>query len=66
MEIKDCYACGKEEISKNEIGLNKKLLGRNIIKYFCIDCLASYLEITTDELLDKVKEFKSQGCKLFI
>ena len=29
----DCYICGKKDISKNEIGLTKKLLGKNSIVY---------------------------------
>lgn len=64
-EIADCFACGKEQISYNEIGLNKKMLGRSIKKFYCLDCLSDYLEITSQELLDKVDEFKSQGCTLF-
>ena len=65
METKNCYVCGRETLSRNEIGLNKKLLGRNIARFFCINCLASNLEITSEELLAKVEEFKAQGCKLF-
>ncbi len=62
---KKCYVCGKKCLTRNEIGLNKKLLGRNIDKFFCIECLADYLEVTVDELLDRIEEFKSQGCTLF-
>ena len=29
-------------------------------------CLADYLECTVDELLDKIEEFKAEGCKLFL
>jgi len=29
-----CYIC-EAELDKNAIGLNKKLLGRNIIRYSC-------------------------------
>jgi len=65
MVNKNCYVCGKEVISKNIIGLNKKLLGRKIIRFYCLNCLAEYLEITPDELLAKIEEFKAQGCKLF-
>ncbi|MZQ76085.1 MAG: hypothetical protein GT589_08060 [Peptoclostridium sp.] len=62
---KQCFACNVN-ISKDEIGLNQKLIGRNIEKYFCLECLSDYLEVTTDELVDKVQEFKEQGCMLFI
>jgi uncharacterized protein YlaI len=61
----ECFACGKKQLSKNEIGLNKKFLGREIKRFYCLDCFAEYLEVTTEELLAKVEEFKEQGCKLF-
>lgn len=60
-----CIACGKQNLDKDTIGINKKLLGRNITKFYCIDCLADYLEVTVEELEDKIEEFKEEGCKLF-
>jgi hypothetical protein len=60
-----CHVCGKDSLAFNEVGLCKKLLGRNIENFFCVDCLAAYLEVTTEELLAKVDEFKAQGCALF-
>lgn len=65
METKKCYVCGISIDNNNHIGLNKKLLGRKIDRYYCIDCLAEYFEITTGELLDRIEEFKAQGCALF-
>jgi hypothetical protein len=65
MDNKTCFVCGKEIVAKNEVGLNKKLLGRKIVKFFCYNCLADYFEITTEELLAKIEDFKSQGCALF-
>jgi uncharacterized protein YlaI len=59
-----CYLCDTE-LDKITFGLNKKLLGRKISRFYCLNCLADYLEITPDELLAKVEEFKVQGCKLF-
>ena len=47
----DCIACGKAITEKDTIGINKKMLGENIRDYYCLDCLADYLECTTDELL---------------
>ena len=65
VESKQCYVCGKENLSKDEIGLTKKLINRKAVSFYCIDCLADYLEVTTEELLDKLEEFKEEGCTLF-
>ena len=59
-----CYFC-ESSLDKIAIGLNKKLLGRNIVRFYCVNCLANYLDITVEDLLDKVEDFKLQGCKLF-
>ena len=60
-----CFICGKEQLTRNEIGLNQKLIGRNIKHFHCLECLSEYLEVDTETLLDKVEEFKEQGCNLF-
>ena len=65
MKNKICYACDKENLNKVEIGLNKKLLNRNIKQFYCLSCLADYLEVDVDFLLERVEEFKDQGCILF-
>ena len=62
----DCFICKTKDLSKETIGINKKLLGKNINYYYCLDCLADYLECTVEELIDKIEEFKAEGCKLFI
>ena len=31
----------------------------------CLPCLAEYLEVTEEELLAKIEEFKNEGCTLF-
>lgn len=65
MEKKNCYVCGKEALSKNEIGLTQKLLSKETKTFYCLDCLADYLEVDAEFLLTKIEEFKSQGCDLF-
>lgn len=61
----NCVMCGKTDLEKDTIGINKKLLGLDIQNFYCIDCLAEYLECSVDELLDKIEEFKEEGCTLF-
>lgn len=60
-----CIACGERNLDKDTIGINKKLLGTGITNFYCMSCLANYLECTVDELLDKIEEFKQEGCTLF-
>ena len=60
-----CITCGKKMLTKDEIGINIKLLGEGIEHYYCIDCLANYLEVTADELMEKIEDFKEEGCTLF-
>lgn len=64
MEI-ECLACGKKPLDKDTTGINKKLIGKNIKTYYCMDCLADYLGCTVDDLLEKIEEFKDEGCVLF-
>ena len=61
----ECIICGKIHLDKNTIGINKKLLGTSIENFYCMNCLAEHLECTVDELLDKIEEFKEEGCTLF-
>jgi len=59
-----CYICNVE-LDKISVGLNKKLFSRNVKNFYCISCLANYLDVTVEDLLAKVEEFKEQGCNLF-
>lgn len=61
----DCVICGKKNLIKDTIGINKKLLGTDITNFYCMECLADYLGCNVDELLDKIEEFKEEGCTLF-
>lgn len=63
--MSSCYVCGKEPLSKDEIGLTKKIIDKNATMFYCLSCLAELLEVTEEELLEKIEEFKSEGCILF-
>ncbi|NLW71041.1 MAG: hypothetical protein GX061_08190 [Eubacteriaceae bacterium] len=60
-----CASCSKANISRNEVGLNMKLIARNVKKFYCLDCLAKYLKVPPAYLLKKIQEFKEEGCMLF-
>lgn len=59
-----CFGCGGEA-DRDAVGLNKKLLGENVSKFFCLSCFAENLGVSEEDLLAKIEEFKAQGCKLF-
>lgn len=61
-----CIACGKTDLYKDTIGINRKLLGEDVSTYYCMDCLADYLGCEVQDILDKIEEFKEEGCKLFL
>lgn len=61
----ECIACGKKPLNKDTVGINKKLLNKDIEKFYCMDCLADYLGCSVDDLLEKIEEFKEEGCILF-
>ena len=61
----NCAYCDKEKLFKNEIGLNKKLIHRQIERMMCLKCLAAYFETTEEELKEMIEGFKREGCKLF-
>ena len=63
---KNCVICGRQELDRDTIGINQKLLGRKIDNYYCMECLADYLECTVEELQEKIEEFKADGCELFL
>ncbi len=62
----ECLACGKKELSKDTVGINKKMLGKKVKSYYCMECLADYLGCSVDDLLEKIEEFKAEGCTLFL
>ena len=66
MNKKYCISCGKSDLDKDTIGINKKLLGEKIDNFYCMDCLADYLECDVQDIFDKIEEFKEEGCKLFL
>ena len=64
-KMKKCCECDKI-LSKDEIALNKKLLGKDVKEFMCLECMANHLGCEVEDLLIKIDEFKEQGCTLFI
>ena len=60
-----CTSCRKHPLTKDEIGASKKLLGTETTELYCIECLAAYLEVTPEDIEEKIRMFKEDGCELF-
>ena len=61
----NCAGCGKGPLSRDEIGLTKKLVNRGSVSCFCLDCLAARFRTSRKELLDIAARFRESGCTLF-
>lgn len=60
-----CEKCSAE-IVKDVIALNKKLISKYAKEFFCLHCLALYLDTNEESLLEKIEQFKEEGCTLFL
>ena len=63
---KCCCICGKTPLTKDEIGIVKKIIDIDATEFYCIHCLAVYLECEEQDIYDKIEDFKEDGCTLFI
>lgn len=63
-EVTKCCLC-ESKLDKDSIGLNKKLLGKSLSRFFCIDCLAAHLDVSPEDLYVRINELKDQGCTIF-
>ena len=61
----ECTSCRKMPLTKDEIGASLKLLGTDTTELYCIECLAAYLEVTSEDIQEKIQMFKEDGCELF-
>ena len=64
-KTRKCRVC-ETKLDKNAIGLNKKLIDRELTQYFCLECLSAHLDVSVVDLIEKAAEFKEQGCELFL
>lgn len=66
MRVPHCVSCGKKSLTKDEVGINLKLIGEGTQNFYCLDCLADLLDVGVQDILDKIEEFKEEGCTLFL
>ena len=65
MKTHNCVSCGILLTDKDTLAVNRKLLGKDIRNFYCMDCLAEFLGCTVQDILEKIEEFKDEGCELF-
>ena len=65
MKKKTCIVCGKI-LTKDEIALSQKLIDLDTDEFYCLPCMAEYFGCEEEDLVIKIKEFKEQGCTLFL
>lgn len=65
MRKKCCCECGKS-LKKDEIALAQKMIDVDTEEFYCLPCMAEYFGCEEDDLIIKIKEFKEQGCTLFL
>lgn len=63
--MEKCFNCG-QELSREDVALCKKMLGKNIKQLFCREHLAEILDTDIEDLNEKVEQFKEEGCTLFL
>lgn len=63
--MKICVYCSKN-IKKDEFALCKKMLGKNTKQFLCLACLSEYLNTDQEILIEKIEQFKDEGCTLFL
>ena len=59
-----CIRCG-QLVSRDEIGLTKKLINRGTTEWLCYGCMSEHFSVTVELLREKVEQFREMGCTLF-
>lgn len=62
-KIFECASCGKTPLEKDEISATKKFLGAGAM--YCLACLAEITGFEINELEERIKQLKDDGCKFF-
>lgn len=60
-----CVKCGAD-LTADAISLHRKMIHRQATEFLCRECLADYFRVDVSVIDKKVKQFKEQGCRLFV
>ena len=59
-----CARCGRE-LTRDEIGISRKLINRGTKDCCCLDCLSKVYGVTVEQLNALIDKFRASGCSLF-
>ena len=59
-----CVTCGRL-LTADEVAVTKKLINRGATSFYCVDCLAAYFAVTSDDIRERIAYFRASGCMLF-
>lgn len=62
--MQTCSQCARP-LTRDEIGLSKKLINRGTTVFFCLKCLSERFCVSEELLQEKIDDFRAQGCTLF-
>ncbi len=63
--MEECRECGSG-LTRDEIGLTKKLVNRGAERFLCLKCLSEHFGVSEEALKEKIVQFKEMGCTLFV
>lgn len=58
-----CAGCGKKPLEKDEVSASRKFLGDG--QAYCLDCLGEITGFEVEELKERIKQLKEEGCQYF-
>lgn len=60
-----CIRCDAP-LFRDDIGANRKFLGRALREFMCRECLSRELRVPRQLIDQKIQQFKEEGCTLFM
>ena len=60
-----CTGCGVR-LSRDDIGLTKKLINRGATTFLCKRCLAGKFQMTIADCDNLIEHFRASGCHFFL
>ncbi|MCM1335201.1 MAG: hypothetical protein NC084_08455 [Bacteroides sp.] len=63
----NCKACGKENLTGDELAIYRKLVCRGATEFLCMDCLAGFFNCDRREIEERIRYYRESGtCTLFV